>query len=202
VIIWKGSVIQVQLSALLSKDRRTILQFWKNVYDCDWGLIDISVAAENLPFTVTVTIVTFKETDSHDYTRNMYKTLQKCLKFDDAKGVIRSRTDNTIVTKKYKGSMTWLTGTEYMCHKWPRICSVCRNPVLPLFIAYVAWYVTRVTRRKTLQKCLKFDDAKGVIRSRTDNTIVTKKYKGTKNNLQNTTQKTNDRSKAPSWSWS
>ena len=45
-----------------------------------------------------------------------------------------------------------------------------------------------------IQQCLKFDDAKGVIRSRTDNTIVTKKYKGTKNNLQNTTQKTNDRS--------
>ena len=24
-------------------------------------------------------------------------------------------------------TMTWLTVTEYLCHKWPRICSVCRN---------------------------------------------------------------------------
>jgi len=23
--------------------------------------------------------------------------------------------------------MTWLTVTTYLCHKWPRICSVCRN---------------------------------------------------------------------------
>ena len=34
--------------------------------------------------------------------------------------------------------MTWLTVTEYMCLKWPRICSVCRNnnPVLDSFITY------------------------------------------------------------------
>ena len=25
-----------------------------------------------------------------------------------------------------------LTATEYMCHKWPRICSVCRNRILVL----------------------------------------------------------------------
>ena len=25
-------------------------------------------------------------------------------------------------------TMTCLTLTEYRCHKWPRICSVCRNP--------------------------------------------------------------------------
>jgi hypothetical protein len=53
--------------------------------------------------------VTFKGTDPHGYTRNMYTTLQKCLKFDDAKGVIR--TDNTIVTKKYKGTKNNLQNT-------------------------------------------------------------------------------------------
>ena len=33
-------------------------------------------------------------------------------------------------------TMTWLTVTEYMCHKLPRICSVCRNhsPVLSSFM--------------------------------------------------------------------
>jgi hypothetical protein len=32
-------------------------------------------------------------------------------------------------------TMTWFTITEYMCHKWPRICFVCRNhnPILSLF---------------------------------------------------------------------
>ena len=24
-------------------------------------------------------------------------------------------------------TITWLTVTEYMCYKWPRICSICRN---------------------------------------------------------------------------
>jgi hypothetical protein len=24
-------------------------------------------------------------------------------------------------------TMTWLTVAEYLCYKWPRICSVCRN---------------------------------------------------------------------------
>jgi len=34
--------------------------------------------------------------------------------------------------------MTWLTVTEYLCHKWPRIYSVCRNnnPVLSSFMTY------------------------------------------------------------------
>jgi len=35
-------------------------------------------------------------------------------------------------------SRTWLTVTEWLCHKWPRICSVCHthNPVLSSFMAY------------------------------------------------------------------
>ena len=34
--------------------------------------------------------------------------------------------------------MTWLTGMEYMCHRWPRICSTCRKHFLLLssFMAY------------------------------------------------------------------
>ena len=35
-------------------------------------------------------------------------------------------------------SMTWVVVTEYLCHKWPRICSVCRNhnSVLSWFMTY------------------------------------------------------------------
>ena len=35
--------------------------------------------------------------------------------------------------------MTWLIVIEYQCHKWPRICSVCRhrNPVLSSFMTYL-----------------------------------------------------------------
>jgi hypothetical protein len=34
--------------------------------------------------------------------------------------------------------MTWLTVMEYLCHKWPRICSICRKhfPVLSSFTTY------------------------------------------------------------------
>ena len=34
--------------------------------------------------------------------------------------------------------MTWLTVIEYLCHKWPRICSFCRsyNSVLSLEMTY------------------------------------------------------------------
>jgi hypothetical protein len=34
--------------------------------------------------------------------------------------------------------MTWLTVTEYLCHKWPRICSTCRKhfPVFSSFMTY------------------------------------------------------------------
>jgi hypothetical protein len=33
-------------------------------------------------------------------------------------------------------TMTWLAVTEYLCHKWPWICSICRkhNPVLVSFM--------------------------------------------------------------------
>jgi hypothetical protein len=29
-------------------------------------------------------------------------------------------------------AMLWLTAMEYLCHKWPRICSNCRNHLLVL----------------------------------------------------------------------
>jgi len=32
--------------------------------------------------------------------------------------------------------MILLTVTEYLCHKWPRIRSVCRNPVISSFMTY------------------------------------------------------------------
>jgi hypothetical protein len=45
-------------------------------------------------------------------------------------------------------TITWLTGIEYICHKWPRICSTCRKhfPVLSLFMTNT-WSITRLTRR-------------------------------------------------------
>jgi len=35
-------------------------------------------------------------------------------------------------------TMTWLTATEYLCHKWPMICYVCcdRNPLLFSFMTF------------------------------------------------------------------
>ena len=39
--------------------------------------------------------------------------------------------------------LTWLTDTEYLCHKWPWICSVCRNHNSWL----ITGFVTEVTRR-------------------------------------------------------
>ena len=35
-------------------------------------------------------------------------------------------------------TMTWLTVMEYLCHKWPRICSTCRKhfQILSSFITY------------------------------------------------------------------
>jgi len=40
--------------------------------------------------------------------------------------------------KGFTVAMTWLTVTEYLCHKWPRICSICRIhfPVLSSFMIY------------------------------------------------------------------
>jgi hypothetical protein len=47
--------------------------------------------------------------------------------------------------------MTWLTVMEYLCHKWPRICSTCRKhfPVLSSFMI-ITGFVTRLTRRVPL----------------------------------------------------
>ena len=49
-------------------------------------------------------------------------------------------------------SLLFFTITEYLCHKWPRICSVCRNdnPLLSSFMTYITGYVTRVTRHVPL----------------------------------------------------
>jgi hypothetical protein len=57
--------------------------------------------------------------------------------------------DNTCVfTHHFKSfmatTMTWLTATKYLCHKWPQICSTCckHSPVLTSFMSYHG-FVTR-----------------------------------------------------------
>ena len=51
-----------------------------------------------------------------------------------ASGQVKVMTTNIFTV----ATMIWLTGTEYRCYKWPRICSVCgnHNPVLSSFISY------------------------------------------------------------------
>ena len=48
---------------------------------------------------------------------------------------------------------TWLTVMEYMCHKWPRICSTCRKH-FPVLSSWKSWlitgFVTRLNRRVPL----------------------------------------------------
>jgi hypothetical protein len=60
----------------------------------------------------------------------------------------------------YVVTMTWVTVKEYLCHKWPRIWSVCRNhnPVLSsswLITRYVVerttWLTRSVNNRKTVK---------------------------------------------------
>jgi hypothetical protein len=48
-------------------------------------------------------------------------------------------------------TMTWLTVMEYLCHKWPRICSTCRKhfPIPSSLMTYHG-FVTRLTRRVSL----------------------------------------------------
>ena len=48
-------------------------------------------------------------------------------------------------------TMTWLTITEYLCHKWPRICSTCRRHFLVLSLLWlITGIVTGVTRSVSL----------------------------------------------------
>jgi phage tail protein X len=44
-------------------------------------------------------------------------------------------------------TMTWLTVMKSLCHRWPRICSICcnHNPVLSSFMT-CNWIATRVTQ--------------------------------------------------------
>jgi hypothetical protein len=44
--------------------------------------------------------------------------------------------------------MTWLIGTEYLFHKWSRICSTCRNHYL-VISSLVKGFVKRIPRRGT-----------------------------------------------------
>jgi hypothetical protein len=52
--------------------------------------------------------------------------------------------------------VTWLTVMEYLCHKWPRICSNCRKhfPVLSSFTTYYPYKTKdRVTRTPLKTGC-------------------------------------------------
>ena len=44
--------------------------------------------------------------------------------------------------------MTWLTITEYLCHKWPWMCSVCRNQnqaLFPFMTYHLEWNKSNTT---------------------------------------------------------
>ena len=43
-----------------------------------------------------------------------------------------------LILKPSLSTLGWLTVMEYLCHKWPRICSTCRKhfSVLCLFMTY------------------------------------------------------------------
>ena len=49
------------------------------------------------------------------------------LRYPDSEYPLVSSNSSCIVA-----TMTWLTSTEYLCHRWPQLCSVClsHNPVL------------------------------------------------------------------------
>jgi hypothetical protein len=48
-------------------------------------------------------------------------------------------------------TMTWLTVMEYLCHKWPRICSTCRNISRSFPRSWlITGFVIRLTRRVPL----------------------------------------------------
>ena len=51
-----------------------------------------------------------------------------------------------MITGFMVATMTWLTVTEYLCHKWPRKCSVCHNHICS-HSWLITRFVTRVTRR-------------------------------------------------------
>jgi hypothetical protein len=76
-------------------------------------------------------------------------------------------------------TMIWLTVMEYLCHKWPRICSTCHKyfPVLSSFTTYYA-------------PIEEFEDTKGSIRihiskKNRQHNGQKKKYKRTNNDLEN-----------------
>jgi hypothetical protein len=50
--------------------------------------------------------------------------------------------------------MTWLTAIEYLCHKWPQICSTCRKHLFRSFPRswLITGFVSRLTRRVPLVK--------------------------------------------------
>ena len=47
--------------------------------------------------------------------------------------------------------MIRLTVTEYLCHKWPRLCSVCRNHIPVLFSSMIYHRVCNKDVRRVLQ---------------------------------------------------
>ena len=47
-------------------------------------------------------------------------------------------------------TMTWLTVMEYLCHKWLRICSICRKHFPHSWL--ITGFVTNLTRRVPLVK--------------------------------------------------
>ena len=42
--------------------------------------------------------------------------------------------------------MSWLTATEYLCHKWQRICSTCRKQFSVLSF-FITWLITGICNK-------------------------------------------------------
>ena len=53
--------------------------------------------------------------------------------------------------KFYRRHHDWLTVVEYLCHKWSRICSICRKQ-FPVLSSIMTGFVTRLTRQVSLMQ--------------------------------------------------
>ena len=51
--------------------------------------------------------------------------------------------------KFYRRHHDWLIVVEYLCHKWPRVCSNCPKQ-FPVLSSLMTGFVTRLTRRVSL----------------------------------------------------
>jgi hypothetical protein len=134
---WYTSASYLDLQLEIDSEGQLRMKLYDKRDDFNFPVVNFPFVCSNIPAAPAYGV----------YISQMIRYSRACGSYRDFldRGLLLTRKllNQEFLLVKLKSSLrkfylTWLTAMEYLCHKWPRMCSTCRKhfPVLSSFMTY------------------------------------------------------------------